>query len=268
VTEALRTMRGEWLLEYFRYRELFYFLVWRDVKIRYKQTVLGAAWAVIQPFFMMIVFTLFFGRMAGIDSEGVPYPVFSYSALVPWTYFQQAMPLSGNSLLANSRLISKVYFPRAIIPAAAALGGVVDFFIAAVVLVAIMLYYGFPLGWGLLLWPVLLVPTVAFVVAVGMIFSALNVKYRDIKYTIPFFIQAMLFVSPVIYPTSAVPEQYQTLLRLNPMVGLINAFRAAALPGRTIDLGELGVSIAVITGLLIVATIYFRKTERAFADLI
>ena len=263
-----RMIRNEWLLEYARYRELFFFLVWRDVKIRYKQTLLGASWAIIQPFFTMIIFTLFFGKMAGIDSEGIPYPIFSYSALLPWTYFSVSVSLAGNSLVANSKLISKVYFPRAIIPSSAALGGLVDFAIAYVVLIGMMVYYKIPFGWGMLWWPVFIVPLVIFIISLGMIFSALNVKYRDIKYAIPFFIQSLLFISPVIYPSSIVPEQFRKFLALNPLTGLINAFRSSLLPDKTVDWNTFYVSLGVIAVIFLLATVYFRKTEKAFADVI
>lgn len=263
-----RPLVVEWLLEFAHYRELFFFLVWRDIKIRYKQTLLGASWAIIQPFFMMVVFSLMFGRMAKIDSEGVAYPVFSYAALVPWTYFSYAVPLSGNSLISNSRLISKVYFPRAIIPAASALSGIVDLAIASVVLVGIMVYYHVHVSLTLLLWPLFLIPLVMFTTALGMIFSSLNVKYRDIKYTIPFFINAMLFLSPVIYGTQHVPGKYRLLMRLNPLVGIIDAFRAAALPTRTINWATLGEASVITVVLFVLASIYFYKTERTFADLI
>ncbi len=263
-----RRMLPEWILEYARYRELFVFLVWRDVKIRYKQTVLGAAWAVIQPFMMMVVFTLLFGRMAKMDSQGIPYPIFYYAAMVPWTYFQQGVPLSGNSLVTNAKLISKVYFPRAIIPSASALAGVVDFAVASLVLVAMMIYYHFPFTLELLAWPLLVLPLAVLVVSIGMVFSSLNVKYRDIKYTIPFFIQMMLFVSGIIYPSAVVPDRYRLLLRLNPLVGLVNAFRAAVVPSLTIDWHEVGLSCAIIAALFAVAAAHFRRTERFFADLI
>jgi len=264
----IRRILPAWLLEYARYRELFLFLVWRDVKIRYKQTFLGAAWAVLQPFMMMIVFTLIFGRVAKLDSQGLPYPIFYYSAMVPWTFFAQGVPLSSNSLVVNSKLINKVYFPRAIIPTASALAGVVDFFVASLVLIGMMFYYGFPLGWEMLFWPVLVLPMAAFVVAIGMYFSALNVKYRDIKYTIPFFVQMMLFVSGIIYSSDAIPAQYQKFLVLNPMVGIINAFRAAVDPSRLIDWHQVGLSCAVIAVVFVLAATYFRRAERAFADII
>lgn len=261
-------MQLEWMAEFFRYRELFYFLVWRDVKVRYKQTLLGAAWAILQPVCMMVVFTLFFGRSGQVDTGGVPYPVFSYAALVPWTYFQYAFPLTGNSLISNSKLISKVYFPRAIVPAASALSGAVDFFIAAVIMVALMLYYHVPLTAGLLLWPLLLLPLVMFTTALGMFFASLNVKYRDIKYTIPFLVQILMFVSAVIYPASQLPHKYATILRLNPLVGILDAFRAAALPNQVIDWDLLGQATLVTLLCLVLASIHFYRTEREFADII
>jgi lipopolysaccharide transport system permease protein len=261
-------MAVEWLGEFYRYRELFYFLVWRDVKIRYKQTLLGASWAVLQPFSMMVVFNLLFGQKAGIGSEGVPYPVFSYAALVPWAYFQHAMPLASNSLVSNSKLISKVYFPRAIIPSSSALSGAVDFFIAALILIGVMLYYQIPITAGLLLWPLFLIPLIMFTTSLGMFFSSLNVKYRDIKYTIPFLVQILMFISPVIYPTSEMPAKYRVLLKLNPLVGIIDAFRAAALPTRSIDWPLFAVSCAITAVLFVLAATYFYKTEREFADII
>jgi len=268
VNALARPQALEWLSEFVRYRELFFFLVWRDVKIRYKQTLLGASWAILQPFFMMVVFSLLFGRVAKIDSEGVPYPIFSYAALVPWTYFQYAVPLSGNSLIANSKLISKVYFPRAIIPASSALSGTVDFGFASLVLIGMMLYYHMPVTAGLLLWPLFMIPLIIFSTAIGMIFSALNVKYRDIKYTIPFFVQAMLFLAPVIYPFSSMPAKYQAVLRLNPLVGIIDAFRAVVLPTRSVDWHLLGIATVISLALLALASVYFSRAERAFADLV
>jgi lipopolysaccharide transport system permease protein len=265
---AVRPVAVEWLYEFVRYRELFFFLVWRDVKIRYKQTLLGASWAVLQPFFLMVVFTFIFGRIAKVDTEGVPYPVFSYAALVPWTYFQYAVPLAGNSLISNTGLISKVYFPRAIIPASSALSGIVDFGVASVMLIVIMIYYHIPFTVEMLLWPLLLLPLIVFTTAVGMLLAALNVKFRDIKYTIPFLIQAMLFLSPVAYPAGAVPERWSFLRHVNPLAGILDAFRASVLPARTIDWGELGISIAATMVLFALASVYFYRTERSFADII
>lgn len=268
MSATARPIAVEWLAEFYRYRELFFFLVWRDVKIRYKQTLLGASWAVLQPLAMMFVFTLLFGKVANIDSEGVPYQVFSYAAMVPWTFFQYAMPLSSNSLISNSKLISKVYFPRAIIPAAAALSGTVDFFIASFILIFIMLFYHVPVQVSLLLWPLFLVPLIVFTTALGMIFSSLNVKFRDIKYTIPFIVQMLMFLSPVIYGTSNLPKQYQAILQFNPLVGIIDAFRAAALPTREINWPLFGLACAVSLALFMIAAVFFYKTEREFADII
>ncbi len=258
----------QWFREFWQYRELFFFLVWRDVKIRYKQTVLGATWAVIQPFFTMIVFTVFFGRMAKMPSDGMPYPIFYYSALIPWTYFSVSLGQSGNSLVTNANLIRRVYFPRVALPTASALGGVVDFTIAFVVLLAMMLYYHIPFTFGLLLWPVLLIPMIVLVIGMGMILSSLNVKYRDIKYAIPFFLQSMLFMTPIIYPTSIVPDKLKILMYLNPLTGLIDAFRASILPTRAINWEGIGVSVIISIIILVVGTIFFRKTEREFADII
>jgi lipopolysaccharide transport system permease protein len=263
-----RPVAVEWLYEFVRYRELFFFLVWRDVKIRYKQTLLGASWAVLQPFFLMVVFSFIFGRVAKIDTGGIPYPIFSYAALVPWTYFQYAVPLAGNSLIANSNLISKVYFPRAIIPASSALSGIVDFAVASGMLIVLMIYFHIPFTAEMLLWPVLLLPLIVFTTAVGMLLAALNVKFRDIKYTIPFFIQAMLFLSPVAYAADAVPPRWQFLSHLNPLSGILDAFRASVLPDRTIQWGELGIAIAATTVLFALASVYFYRTERSFADVI
>jgi lipopolysaccharide transport system permease protein len=268
VNVGVRPLAVEWAAEFYRYRELFFFLVWRDVKIRYKQTLLGASWAVLQPFAMMIVFSLLFGRVANIDSEGVPYQVFSYAAMVPWSFFQYAMPLSSNSLISNSKLISKVYFPRAIIPAAAALSGTVDFFIASFILIFIMMYYHVPVQASLLLWPLFLIPLVMFTTALGMFFSSLNVKFRDIKYTIPFLVQIMMFLSPVIYGTSKLPDKYQAILQFNPLVGILDAFRAAALPTRSIDWPLFWLACGVSAAMFVLAAIYFYKTEREFADII
>jgi lipopolysaccharide transport system permease protein len=242
--------------------------VWRDVKIRYKQTALGALWAIIQPFFTMIIFTVFFGRMAKMPSDGMPYPIFYYSALIPWTYFSTSLGQSGNSLVSNANLIRRVYFPRVALPTATALGGIVDFSIASVVLIGMMFYYDIPLTLGLLLWPLLLVPTVLVVIAMGMILSSLNVRYRDIKYAIPFFIQSILFITPIIYPTSIVPDRFRFLIYLNPLTGLIDAFRAAVLPTREINWNGVGASVVVAAVLLCLAILFFRRTERQFADII
>ena len=261
-------VQSEWLSELWNYREVFYFLVWRQVKVRYKQTILGAMWAIIQPFFTMVVFTLFFGQMARIPSDGVPYPIFSYSALLPWIYFSGALSLSGNSLVTNANLLTKVYFPRITIPATATLSGLVDFGIASVVLLGMMVYYRIPPTWELILWPVLIVPLVLLALGVGMIFAALNLKYRDIQYALPFFVQLWLFVTPVIYPTSIIPEPLRILTAFNPLSGIIEAFRASLLPTREVDWPQLLISVGVTICVFILGALYFHKTERTFADIV
>jgi len=267
-TDAANIIKFKWIKEFWQYRELFYFFIWRDFKVRYKQTVLGALWAVIQPFFTMIVFTIFFGKFAKMPSEGVPYPVFSYSALVPWTFFSSAVGNSGNSLIGNSDLLTKVYFPRFAIPASAALSGIMDFFIASTILFGIMVYYHIPLTWSLLLWPVLVIPLIVLALGLGMIFSSLNVKYRDIKYTIPFVIQTLLFITPIIYPISILPERYQKISALNPMTGIIEAFRSTVLPDKKMDVMLLSFSIVVSILIFLVGLMYFRQTEKEFADIV
>jgi lipopolysaccharide transport system permease protein len=254
--------------EVWKYRELFYFLTKRDIKVRYKQTVLGGLWAIIQPFFTMVVFTLFFGRLAKVPTDGIPYPIFVYAGLLPWTYFANALTASGNSLVGSANLISKVYFPRLIIPASASLAGLLDFFIAMIVMGILMIYYHFIPGYGILLFPVLVGLTFLCAVGVGLWLSALNVQYRDIRYVIPFLIQLWMFVSPVIYPVSLVSEKYQWLLALNPMGGIIKAFRASLLGHMPIDWFLLSISSVMIILLFASGMYYFRRTEKIFADVV
>ena len=265
---ATTAIKFGWIKEVWNFRELFYFFIWRDIKIRYKQTVLGALWAIIQPFFTMVVFTIFFGNFAKVPSEGIPYPVFSYSALVPWTFFSGALGSSGNSLIGNSNLLTKVYFPRFAIPASAALSGILDFFIASILLFGIMIYFHIPLSLDLLFWPVLVIPLIFLALGLGMIFSSLNVKYRDIKYTIPFLIQLGLFVTPVIYPISILPDKYKLFVALNPMTGIIEAFRSTVIPNKQIDFWLLLYSVIVSLLIFLFGLMYFRKTEKEFADLV
>ena len=265
---ATTAIKSGWIKEVWNFRELFYFFIWRDIKIRYKQTVLGALWAIIQPFFTMVVFTIFFGNFAKVPSEGVPYPVFSYSALVPWTYFSGALALSGNSLIGNSNLLTKVYFPRFAIPASAALAGILDFFIASILLFGIMIYFHIPFSLGLLFWPFLVIPLIFLALGLGMIFSSLNVKYRDIKYTIPFLIQLGLFVTPIIYPISILPEKYKIFVALNPMTGIIEAFRSTVIPNKLVDYWLLLYSVIASLLIFLFGLMYFRKTEKGFADLV
>ena len=254
--------------EIWNYRELLYFLTKRDIKVRYKQTVLGGLWAVIQPAFTMLVFTLFFGRLAKMPSDGLPYPIFVYAALLPWTYFANAVSASGNSLVGSANLITKVYFPRIVVPASAALAGLLDFFIALFVLGALMIYYQFVPGWGILLFPSLVALTFLCAVGVGLWLSALNVQYRDIRYAIPFLIQVWLFVSPVIYPMSLVKGNYQWLLALNPMGGVIHAYRASLLGHQPIDWSLLALSALIIVALFLGGLYYFRRMEKVFADVV
>jgi len=261
-------LKNGWLSELWHYRELFYFFIWRDVKVRYKQTVLGAIWAIIQPFFTMIVFALFFGKLANMPSDGIPYPIFSYSALVPWTYFAGALTLSGNSLVSNAHLLTKVYFPRVVIVASSTLSGLIDFAIASLLLLAMMAYFHVQPTWYNLLWPVLIIPLVILATGVGMILAALNVKYRDIKYAIPFGTQLWLFITPIIYPTTLVPEKFRWVIALNPLTGIIEAFRATILPSRQVDWQLLSISLLITLFVFIIGLIYFQKTDRIFADIV
>jgi lipopolysaccharide transport system permease protein len=257
-----------WIKEFWRYKELLYFFIWRDVKVKYKQTVLGALWAIIQPFCTMVVFTIFFGQLAKMPSDGIPYPVFSYSALVPWTYFTGALTAAGNCLIGNSNLLTKVYFPRVAIPVASVLSGLIDFFIASVLLGGVMMYYHIPFSWKLVFWPVLIIPMMFLALGLGMLLASLNVKYRDVKYTIPFGIQLLLFVTPIIYPLSIVPEKYRVLISLNPLTGIIDAFRSIVIQNKSIDFMSLGISIAVIMVVFVLGLSVFKNTEKKFADLI
>jgi len=254
--------------EIWKYRELFYFLTKRDIKVRYKQTVLGGLWAIIQPFFTMIVFSIFFGRLAKLPSDGIPYPIFVYAGLLPWTYFANSITNSGNSLVGNANLITKVYFPRVIIPASASLAGLLDFFIAMTILFVMMVYYGLYPGVEIVILPFLIGLTFLCAVGVGLWLSAMNVQYRDIRYAIPFLIQIWMFVSPVIYPASLVTERYKWVLALNPMGGVINAFRACLLGHKPIDWTVLSISTIIILFLFFSGLYYFRKMEKTFADVV
>jgi len=257
-----------YLAALWQYRGLLYFLTKRDVQVRYRQTLLGAAWAVIQPVFSMVIFSIFFGRLAGIKSDGIPYPIFVFAGLLPWTYFANAISASGGSLVASSRLVTKVYFPRLVIPTSAALGGLVDLAVAMIIYAALMTYYRFVPGPALLLFPVLVALTVACASGVGLWLSALNVRYRDVRYVTPFLVQAWLFLSPVIYPVSLVKPPYQWLLALNPMSGIIDAFRASLLGQSAVHWSTLGISTVVIALIFVTGLLYFRKTECVFADLV
>lgn len=250
------------------YRELLFFLALREIKIRYKQTIMGASWALLQPFFTMIVFTLIFGRLAQMPSDGIPYPIFSYSGLLLWTYFSNALSQSSNSLVDNAPLLSKVYMPRIFIPTAPCLSGLLDYGIAMSILAIMMVYYRFMPGISILLLPFIILLTFMLASGVGYWLSSICVKYRDVKFILPFFIQLLLFVSPIIYPANIVGENLQWLLYLNPLTGLISAHRACLLGHIPVDFVGLGIS-AVLTVLIFVSGIlYLRSTEKYFADLI
>jgi len=255
------------LKELWAYRELFHVLTVRDIKVRYKQTVLGFAWAIIQPVMMMIVFSIFFGRLAQMPSDGYPYPIFVYAALLPWSFFANSITSSAASLVGSANLVSKVYFPRLIIPLSSVGSGLVDFAIAAVILLLLMIYYGVSWTPNLLMAPVLVVGMVLTALGVGTFLAALNVAYRDFRYVVPFLVQFWLFATPVAYPASLVPAQWQWTLYLNPMAGVIEGFRSTIL-GRPFDFTGLVVSLAIAVILFAAGIAYFEKVERRFADII
>lgn len=267
---TLRPSRG-WvpvnLRELWAYRELLYFLTWREIKVRYKQTVLGFAWAIIQPFMMMIVFTLFFGNLAKIPSEGIPYPLFNYAALLPWTLFAEGINRSSISLVQQASLVQKVYFPRLVMPMAGILSPLVDFLIASTILIGMMFYFGYPPTIRMLWVPAFVILTLMTAFGVGLWLSAINVKYRDVRYTIPFLVQFWLFASPVVYSSSLLPERWQMIYGLNPMAGVIEGFRWALLgtepPGSLI-----AVSVIIVLVILVTGAFYFRRNEKSFADVV
>jgi lipopolysaccharide transport system permease protein len=256
------------LKELWEYRELLYFLIWRDLKVRYKQTALGAAWAIIQPFFTMVVFSLFFGKLAKVPSDGVPYPIFSFTALVPWTFFANGLTQSSNSLVGSANLITKVYFPRLTIPIASVLSGIVDFVLAFVVLLGMMLYYGIVPTVNVLWLPLFLLLALIASLGVGLWLSALNVEYRDVRYVVPFITQFWLFVTPIAYPSSLLPEPWRTLYGLNPMVGVVEGFRWALLGTKTAPGPIIAVSSTAALVILVTGAFYFRRMEKTFADIV
>ena len=253
--------------ELWEYRELLYFFTWRDVKLRYKQTGLGIAWAIIQPLFLMVVFSLFFGGLAQIPSDGVPYPLFSLAALLPWTLFAEGMTRSTISMVSNAGIMTKVYFPRLIMPAASIMSPLVDFCVAFGILIIMMAYYGFVPTINVIFLPLLVVFAMMTSLAVGLWLSALNVKYRDFQYTVPFLIQIWMFASPVVYPASMVPEQFRFLYALNPMTGVIEGFRWALL-GTNPPSMMIFISLGVVIALLVSGVFYFRRMEQYFADIV
>jgi len=258
----------ESLQELWEYRDLFYFLAWRDVKIRYRQTALGVAWAVLQPLLATTVFTFLFGRVAKMPSDGIPYALFSFSAMLPWTYFSTSLSAAANSLVGNAQLIRKVYFPRMTIPAAAILACMLDFAVGLVILFVMVAYYHAPLSWKFLFWPLLLVQLTALTTGISLILGALNVRYRDIKHATPFAIQILFFLTPIIYPVSMIPKRYRFVISLNPLTGIIETLRSTLFPNRPINLQLCGISLALTLAILAIGARYFRRAERAFADMI
>ena len=254
--------------EVWRYRELLWFLAQRDIRVRYKQTILGAAWAILQPLLTMLVFTLIFGRLAGIPTDGVPYPVFAFCGLLPWGLFAFALTQSSSSLVANQRLITKVYFPRLIVPMASVVCGLVDFVVALPVLAGLMLYYGILPSPALIALPLLILLALLTALAVGLWLSALNAAYRDVQYAIPFLVQLWLFATPVAYPASLVPERFRWLLGLNPMTGVVEGFRWALLGQGAPDLSLLAISSGAVLLLLVGGLFFFRRMERELADVV
>jgi len=266
--EAGRTERHYWQ-DLWRYRELFYFLAWRDILVRYKQTVIGLAWALIRPLLTMIVFVFVFGKLAKLPSDGVSYPILVFAALLPWQFFSNAFTEAGNSLISNANMISKVYFPRLVVPTSAVIVSFVDFLISGIILVGLMLWYGFAPDWRILTLPLFIFIAFAAAMGAGLWIAALNVKYRDFRYIIPFVVQFGLYVSPVGFSSNIVPEQWRLLYSINPMVGVIDGFRWAILGGNT-QLYWPGflLSLALVLVILVSGIIYFRKTEKTFADVI
>ena len=257
------------LRDLWEYRELLYFLTWRDIKVRYKQTVLGAAWAVIQPFFTMVVFSLFFGRLAKMPSDGLPYPIFSYAAMVPWVFFANGLSQTSSKLVGSAALIKKVYFPRLVMPLAAVCSGAVDFVLAFVVLLGMMLYYGIVPGQAAVWLPVFFLLAFVTALGAGLWLSALNIEFRDIQYVIPFLTQIWLFATPIVYPSSLVPAFWRPLYGLNPMVSVVEGFRWALLGSATVPGGLMvGASALAALALLVGGAFYFRRMESTFADVV
>lgn len=256
------------LKDLWQYRELLYFLTWRDIKVRYKQTVLGATWAILQPFFTMVVFSIFFGKLAGLPSDNIPYPIFSFSAMVVWTFFANGVTMSANSMVAEANTIKKVYFPRLAIPIAAILAGGVDFVLAFVVLLAMMAYYGIAPTIAILWLPLLLILALVTALGAGLWFSAMNVMFRDVRHAIPFIVQAWLFLTPIAYPSSLLHGTWKIIYGLNPMVGVVDGFRWALLGVQTRPGPMILVSAGAALALLVSGAFFFRRMERSFADVV
>jgi len=254
--------------EIWQYKELLYFFTWKDFKVRYKQTAIGVLWAIFQPFITMVVFSVFFGKFAHMPSDGIPYPIFVYTGLLFWQFFSSALTQTSGSLIGNSNIITKVYFPRLILPISGVITKFVDFFISAIILVGMMIYYGYvPNLSGLWILPLLLIITFMAAIGGGLFLASINVKYRDVRYVLPYFIQTMLFLTPVIYPASMVGK-YSWLLAMNPMTGVIKAARASLFGNAPVNWELLGISFIAVTILLIIGVTFFKKTEKYFADIV
>jgi len=253
--------------ELWRHRELLYFLTWRDVKIRYKQAVLGVLWAFIQPFLTMVIFSIIFGGLAKIDSEGFPYPIFLYAGLLPWQFFAGAVNRSGQSIVGGANLITKVYFPRLIMPVASVGAALVDFGISFGILIGMMVYYQMIPTLSMLMVPPLVLVTILSALGVGMLVSALNAAYRDFRHALPFLVQIWMYLTPVVYPVTLIPERFRWMILLNPMAGVVDAYRSAIL-GKPFEWGNLGISLGIATVMFLIGLVYFRKTERYFADIV
>jgi lipopolysaccharide transport system permease protein len=268
IIEAGRAEKQYWK-DLWRYRELFYFLAWRDILVRYKQTAIGIAWALIRPFITMVVFTVVFGNLAKLPSEGAPYPILVFSAMLPWQFFANALSECSNSLIGNANLISKVYFPRLIVPVSAIVVSFVDFMISGIILLGLMAWYNYVPGWQIVLLPVFTAIAFAASLGAGLLFASLNVKYRDFRFIVPFITQIGLYVSPVGFSSNIIPEQWRLLYSLNPMVGVIDGFRWSILGGKSqLYLPGLALSLGIVVTLVITGIVYFRKMERSFADVI
>jgi lipopolysaccharide transport system permease protein len=256
------------LQELWEYRELLYFLIWRDIKVRYKQTVLGGTWAIIQPFFTMVVFSLFFGKLAKVPSDGIPYPIFSYAALVPWAFFANGLNQASNSLIGNSNLIKKIYFPRLSMPIASVLSGLIDFVLAFIMLIGMMFYYGMTPTVNVVYLPFFILLAVVTSLGASLWLSAMYVQFRDVRHIIPFLTQIWLFATPIAYPSSLLEEPWRTVYGINPMVGVVEGFRWALLGTKTAPGFTLYISTIVAVGFLLSGAFYFRRMEKTFADVV
>jgi len=256
-------LKGIW-----QYRELLYFLIWRDLKVRYKQTVIGIGWAVLQPFVTMVIFTIIFGKLVKVPSDGIAYPIFAYSALLPWNYFASALQRCVVSVVGDAALVSKVYFPRLILPLAGTISGFADFFVSFLLLLGMMTFYHLGLSWTVLVLPFFLLLALSTALAVGLWLSALNVRYRDVGHTIPFLMQVWMYASPIVYPVSVIPEKYRFFYSLNPMVGVIEGFRWALLGKQSPDFAVMAISVAMVLLLISGGLVFFRNMEKTFADVV